>query len=125
MNFFEVLWSIVAVFFVFAYLMLLFQIFAGLFRGDSISGWLRAVWIFFRLFVPYITAVVYVIARGRGMAERSAGRARESQEQAAAYIRRTAGSQSATEQISSAKSLLDDGLISDDEFGRLKAEALA
>ncbi|MFJ2507901.1 hypothetical protein [Arthrobacter citreus] len=125
MNFFEVLWSIVAVFFVFAYLMLLFQIFADLFRDDSISGWLKAVWIFFLLFVPYITALVYVTARGRGMAERSAGRARESQEQAAAYIRRTAGSQSATEQISSAKSLLDDGLISDDEFGRLKAKALA
>ncbi|MFZ3453121.1 PLDc N-terminal domain-containing protein [Arthrobacter sp. 7Tela_A1] len=125
MNFFEVLWSIVAVFFVFAYLMLLFQIFVDLFRDDSTNGWVKAVWIFFLLFVPYITALVYVIARGRGMASRSARRASESQEQADAYIRRAAGSQSAAEQISSAKSLLDEGLITNDEFGRLKAKALA
>jgi len=125
MNFFEVLWSIVAVFFVFAYLMLLFQIFVDLFRDDSTNGWVKAVWIFFLLFVPYLTALVYVIAKGRGMATRSARRASESEEQAAAYIRRTAGSQSAAEQISSAKSLLDQGLITNDEFGQLKAKALA
>ncbi|MCC3298874.1 hypothetical protein [Arthrobacter caoxuetaonis] len=58
------------------------------------------------------------------MASRSARRASESQEQADAYIRRAAGSQSAAEQISSAKSLLDEGLITNDEFGRLKAKAL-
>lgn len=125
MNFFEVLWSIVAVFFVFAYLLLLFQIFADLFRDDSMNGWVKAVWVFFLLFLPYITALVYVIARGRSMAARSAQRAGESQEQAAQYIRRTAGTQNAAEQINSAKSLLDEGLITDDEFGRLKAKALA
>ncbi|MSR97530.1 PLDc N-terminal domain-containing protein [Arthrobacter sp. BL-252-APC-1A] len=125
MNFFEVLWSIVAVFFLFAYLMLLFQIFADLFRDDSMNGWVKAVWVFFLLFLPYITALVYVIARGRSMAARSAQRASESQEQAAAYIRRTAGTQNAAEQISSAKSMLDEGLITSDEFGRLKAKALA
>ncbi|KPN18679.1 PLDc N-terminal domain-containing protein [Arthrobacter sp. Edens01] len=125
MNFFEVLWSIIAVFFLFAYLMLLFQIFADLFRDDSMNGWVKAVWVFFLLFLPYITALVYVIARGRSMAARSAQRASESQEQAAAYIRRTAGTQNAAEQISSAKSMLDEGLITSDEFGRLKAKALA
>lgn len=125
MNFFEVLWSIIAVFFLFAYLMLLFQIFADLFRDDSMNGWVKAVWVFFLLFLPYITALVYVIARGRSMADRSAQRASESQEQAAAYIRRTAGTQNAAEQISSAKSMLDEGLITSDEFGRLKAKALA
>ncbi|MFC7860371.1 hypothetical protein ACFQ9D_05465 [Arthrobacter koreensis] len=125
MNFFEVLWSIVVVFFVFAYLILLFQIFVDLFRDDSLNGWAKAVWIFFLLFVPYLTALVYVAARGSGMAARSARRASESEAQAAEYIRRTAGSQSAAEQISSAKSLLDEGLISNDEFGRLKEKALA
>jgi len=125
MNFFEVLWSIVAVFFVFAYLILLFQIFVDLFRDDTMNGWVKAVWIFFLLFVPYLTALVYVIARGSGMAARSARRTSESEEQAAAYIRRTAGTQNAAEQISSAKSLLDDGLITNDEFGRLKEKALA
>ncbi|MER1995222.1 MAG: hypothetical protein ABTA24_01820 [Arthrobacter sp.] len=125
MSFFEVLWSIVAVFFVFAYLILLFQIFVDLFRDDSLNGWAKAVWIFFLLFVPYLTALVYVIARGSGMAARNATRARESEEQAAAYIRRTAATQNAAEQISSAKSLLDEGLITSDEFGRLKEKALA
>lgn len=125
MNFFEVLWSIVVVFFVFAYLILLFQIFVDLFRDDSLNGWAKAVWIFFLLFVPYLTALVYVIARGSGMAARSARRASESEAQAAEYIRRTAGSQSAAEQISAAKSLLDEGLISNDELGRLKEKALA
>ncbi|MBD8043762.1 PLDc N-terminal domain-containing protein [Arthrobacter sp. Sa2BUA2] len=125
MNFFEVLWSIIAVFFLFAYLMLLFQIFADIFRDDSMNGWLKAVWIFFLLFVPYLTALVYVIARGKGMAARSVRRAHEAEEQTAQYIRQTAGTQSAAEQISSAKSMLDEGLITNDEFGRLKAKALA
>lgn len=125
MNFLEVLWSIIAVFFLFAYLIVLFQIFADIFRDDSMNGWLKAVWIFFLLFVPYLTALVYVIARGKGMAARSARRAHEVQEQQADYIRHTAGSQSAAEQITSAKSLLDQGLITNDEFGQLKAKALA
>ncbi|WP_066298001.1 PLDc N-terminal domain-containing protein [Arthrobacter luteolus] len=125
MNFFEVLWSIIAVFFLFAYLMLLFQIFADIFRDDSMNGWLKAVWIFFLLFVPYLTALVYVIARGKGMAARSVRRAHEAEEQTAQYIRQTAGAQSPAEQISSAKSMLDEGLITNDEFGRLKAKALA
>ncbi len=109
----------------FAYLILLFQIFVDLFRDDSLNGWAKAGWIFFLLFVPYLTALVYVIARGSGMAARSARRASESEGQAAAYIRRTAGTQNAAEQISSAKSLLDEGLITNDEFGRLKEKALA
>ena len=125
MNFFEVLWSIIAVFFLFAYLMLLFQIFADIFRDDSMNGWLKAVWIFFLLFVPYLTALVYVIARGKGMAARRVRRAHEAEEQTAQYIRHTAGTQSPAEQISSAKSMLDEGLITNDEFGRLKAKALA
>ncbi|WP_312180716.1 SHOCT domain-containing protein [Arthrobacter sp.] len=125
MNFFEVLWSIIVVFFLFAYLMLLFQIFADLFRDDSMNGWLKAVWIFFLLFVPYLTALVYVIARGKGMAARSAHRMSEAEHQRAEYIRHTAGTHNPAEQISSAKSLLDDGAITREEFDQLKAKALA
>ena len=125
MNFLEVLWSIIVVFFLFAYLMLLFQIFADIFRDDSMNGWLKAVWIFFLLFVPYLTALVYVIARGKGMATRSARRMSEAEQQRAEYIRHTAGTQNPAEQINSAKTLLDDGAITRDEFDHLKARALA
>ncbi|MBF4995099.1 PLDc N-terminal domain-containing protein [Arthrobacter gandavensis] len=125
MNFVEVLWSIIVVFFVFAYLVLLFQIFVDLFRDEQTNGWIKALWIFFLLFVPYLTALVYVIARGRGMSARSARHASETEQQTADYIRRTAGTQTPAAQISSAKSLLDEGLITSDEFGRLKDKALA
>jgi hypothetical protein len=123
------LWSWVAWFFwvfVFvAYLMVLFSILGDLFRDSTLSGWWKAIWIIFLIFVPFLTALVYLIARGNGMQKRAIAQAQDMRAQQDAYIRATAGSSSATDEIANAKSLLDSGAITQAEFDSLKAKALA
>ncbi len=74
--------------------------------------------------MPFLTLLVYMIARGKGMAERSMERSRRNQETADAYIRQVATA-SPTEEIAKAKALLDAGTISPDEFERIKTRALS
>jgi hypothetical protein len=124
------LWSWLAWFFwiyVFiAYLMVLFSIIGDIFRDSDLNGWLKAVWIIFLIFVPILTALVYLIARGHGMSQRSAANARAMREAQEDYIRQTAGTPaSGVDDIAKAKSLLDAGAITPAEFESLKAKALS
>lgn len=122
------LWSWIAWFFwvfVFvAYLMVLFSIIGDLFRDSALNGWLKAVWIIFLIFVPFLTALIYLIARGSGMTKRSMAQAAELRKAQDEYIRQTAGSGSSVDDIAKAKSLLDSGAISQQEFDAIKAKAL-
>jgi len=70
MDFWDFFWLMVYSFFFVAYLMVLFQVVADLFRDKQLSGWWKALWILFLIFLPVLTALVYLIARGRGMAQR-------------------------------------------------------
>ncbi|WP_404429786.1 SHOCT domain-containing protein [Microbacterium lacus] len=124
------LWSWIAWFFwafvFFAYLMVLFSILGDIFRDSSMNGWLKAVWILFLVFVPFLTALIYLIARGNSMTQRSMAQAAEMRAAQDSYIRQTAGSGGSTvDDISKAKALLDSGAISQAEFDTLKAKALA
>jgi len=123
--FLTVIWIFVFV----AWIMVLFTIIGDLFRDHQLSGWWKAVWIFFLIFVPFLTALIYLITRGKGMAERQMGRMREMQDQQAAYIRdvagKSGGGKSAADSIADAKALLDNGTITAAEFDKLKAKALA
>ncbi len=71
-DFWDFFWLLVWSFFFIAYLIVLFQIIADLFRDRELSGWWKAVWIIFLIFLPVLTSLAYLIARGRGMAERQA-----------------------------------------------------
>ena len=122
-SFWDFLWYTLVIFAFVAYLMVLFAILSDLFRDRELSGWWKAVWIVLLLFVPWITALVYLIARSKGMAQRTIGAQRQAKEQADAYIRSVAG-KSAADQIADAKALLDAGTITDAEFAALKAKAL-
>ena len=119
-NFWDIFWWFFIVYALFAFLYALFIVIADLFRDHELSGWWKAIWIIFLAFVPFLTLLVYMIARGKGMAERSMQRARREQEAADSYIRQVATA-SPTEEISKAKALLDAGTISPDEFQRIKA----
>lgn len=124
------LWGWIAWFFwvfVFiAYLMVLFSIIGDIFRDDALNGWLKAVWIVFLVFVPFLTALIYLIARGTGMQKRSYEQAMRVREQQESYIRATAGSTvSATDEIAKGKALLDAGTITQSEFEAIKTKSLA
>jgi hypothetical protein len=125
-SFWEIVWFIFIFFAFMAYLMVIFQVIGDLFRDDSVSGWLKAVWIIALIFVPFLTLLVYLIVRGRGMSERTAAAMHTARRAQDDYVRSVAGSgTSGPQQIAKAKELLDSGAINADEFAALKAKALA
>ena len=123
-NFGDLIWWFLWIFAFTAYLFALFAIIGDLFRDRSQNGWVKAIWIIFLVFVPFLTALVYLIARGRGMAERSQKEATQMQAATDDYIRGVAGASPADE-IAKAKGLLDSGTITQGEYDLLKAKALA
>jgi hypothetical protein len=123
-NFWDMVWLIASTFFFIAYLLVLFHIVVDLFRDAQIGGLAKAVWVIGLIFVPVLTSLVYLIARGSGMAERQQQALQKAKVQTDSYIREVAG-KSPAEQIGDAKALLDAGTINADEFARLKAKALA
>jgi len=127
MSFWDIVWFIVISFCFFAYLMIMFRIIVDLFRDKDTSGVVKALWIVALIFVPFLTALVYLIARGSGMAERAEAEYQSLRSAQDARIREVAGSNgaSAADQIARGKELLDAGVISQGEFDALKAKALA
>jgi hypothetical protein len=119
-NFWDIFWWFFIVYAFFAFLYALFIVIGDVFRDKDLNGWWKAVWIVFLAFVPFLTLLVYMVARGKGMAQRSMERARRDQDEADSYIRSVA-SASPTEEIAKAKALLDAGTITPDEFQRIKA----
>jgi hypothetical protein len=123
-SFLDFFWLLILTFAFVAYLIVMFQIVVDIFRDREQSGVLKAVWIIALIFFPLITALIYLIARGRGMAERQAASVRQAKSDTDTYIREVAGRTPAQE-IADAKALLDAGTITPDEYEKIKAKALA
>lgn len=124
MSLWDVVWAIVIGFAFVAYLMVMFMVMTDLFGDRHTSGWVKAAWILGLVVLPFLTAFVYLIVRGRGMAERaerSAEAMRRSQE---TYIRDVVGKSTPADQIAQARALLDGGVINQSEYERLKEKAL-
>ncbi len=125
MTFWDFFWLMLWAFLFICYLMVVFQVIADLFRDRTLNGWARAVWLVALIIAPPVTALVYVIARGKGMSQRQQAVVTESRTAAEDYIRSVAGQPDPAERIARAKGLLDSGVISAAEFESLKAKALA
>ncbi|MGJ7511100.1 SHOCT domain-containing protein [Variovorax sp. GT1P44] len=123
-NFWDLILLMLSTFVLIAYLLILFQIVVDLFRDSELGGGSKVLWLIGLIFLPGLTAIVYIVARGRGMAERQRASMQRAKSDTDAYIREVAG-KSPAEQIADAKALLDAGTINQDEFARLKAKALA
>jgi hypothetical protein len=113
----------------FAWFMCLFWIFGDLFRSRDLGGGAKTLWTLFIIILPILGMLVYLIARGRGMTDRSVEAQAEMQTRQDEYIRSVAASNGSTgspaEHIASAKALLDSGAINQNEYEQLKAKALA
>ena len=122
-TFGQVLLAVIEVFLFAAWLMILFVIIGDLFRDHQMSGWGKAAWVLFLIFVPFLAALIYLIARGDGMRERALQQQRQSQEQLDRYIRDTAGgSGSAADELTKLARLHDERKLSDEEFERAKSK---
>jgi Short C-terminal domain/Phospholipase_D-nuclease N-terminal len=124
-TFGNVIWFIIVIFFFTMYLMILFSVIGDLFRDHETSGWIKALWILFFLVAPFLSLLIYLIARGKGMQERALAANQAQKAAFDSYVQSTASAGSPADQIAKAKELLDAGTISQQEFDALKAKALA
>lgn len=125
MSFWDIVWFITISFAFVAYLMVVFAIIGDLFRDPEASGLAKAVWIVCLIFLPLVTALVYLISRGKDMADRSARSAQAMKAQQDAYIKEVAGQATTpADQIAKARAMLDSGAITQAEYDTLKAKAL-
>jgi len=124
MSFWDIVWFIFISFAFVAYLMVMFSILSDLFRDRDTSGIVKAVWVVALIFLPFLTSLLYLIIRGRGMAERAARSAELARQEQDAYIRHVAGKPTPVDQIAQARAMLDSGAISQSEYDALKTKAL-
>jgi len=124
-TFGQAMWTMLVFFCWILFFWLLFIVFGDLFRRTDISGWGKAGWTIFVILLPFLGILVYLIAEGKGMGERSVRDAAAQRAQVESQIQAAAGGGSAADQIAKAKQLLDAGAITQAEYDALKAKALA
>jgi hypothetical protein len=124
--FLDVLWTMIIFFCWVAWIWLLVLILSDVFRRDE-SGWVKAAWVVFLIVLPFLGALIYLIANGKEMTARRARDVATSQAQFDDYVRSVAstGDGGAAGEIERGKQLLDSGAITQQEFEQLKTKALA
>ena len=124
-TFGQALLTVLEVFVFAAWLMILFTIIGDLFRDHQLSGWAKAAWVVFLIFIPFLGSLIYLIARGDGMRERALHQQQEVQQQLDTYVRQTAAGGSAADELTKLATLHDSGKLSDEEFEKAKAKIVA
>jgi hypothetical protein len=122
-SFGNVLWTMILFFCWIAWIWLLVIILSDLFRRD-ISGWAKAAWCIFLIFLPFLGALIYLIAEGKNMTQRRVTEAQVAQTEFDHYVRKVAADGGSAGEIERAKQLLDSGAINQEEFDKLMAKAL-
>jgi hypothetical protein len=123
--FLDIFWSMIIFFVWVTWIWMMILILSDVFRRRDLSGWGKAAWTFFLIILPFLGALIYLIAQSDGMAERRAQDAQGQRAQMDDYVRSVAGSGGAAAEIDKAKALLDSGAITQPEYEALKAKALA
>jgi ABC-type multidrug transport system fused ATPase/permease subunit len=122
-SFGELLLIVVEIFFFVIWIWILFTIITDLFRDHEMSGWGKAVWIFFLIFIPFLTALIYLIARGSGMRDRTIKAQADAKKHFDEYVRETAHTSPADE-LHKLQELKEKGALTDDEFQKAKSKLL-
>ena len=124
MPLFDLFWAMLWFFLWIIWIWLLITIFVDIFRSD-ISGWGKAGWTIFVIVLPFLGVLIYLIANGDKMQERSAAKAAEAQAAQADYVKSVAGTGTSTvDQLAKLSSLHDSGALTDEEFAAQKAKLL-
>lgn len=119
----EALLLTLEIFFFVIWVWIMITILMDLFRDHEISGWGKAVWVIFLVLIPFLAALVYLIARGNGMRDRTIKAQAEAKQHMDSYIRETASSSPADE-LHKLNDLKEKGAITGEEFERAKAKLL-
>jgi len=123
-NLGEALLLALEIFFFVVWIWILITILTDLFRDHETSGWGKAAWVLFLVLIPFLTALIYLIARGSGMRDRTIKAQAEAKQHMDAYIREQAGSASPADELHKLNELKEKGAISPEEFDKAKAKLL-
>jgi Short C-terminal domain/Phospholipase_D-nuclease N-terminal len=123
--FLNILWSMIIFFVWVTWIWMMILILSDVFRRRDLSGWGKAGWTFFLIILPFLGALIYLIAQSDGMAERREQDVQGQRAQMDDYVRSVAGSGGPAAEIDKAKALLDSGAITQTEYDAIKAKALA
>jgi ABC-type multidrug transport system fused ATPase/permease subunit len=118
-------WTVFEIFLWILWIWVLIYVFIDIFRSHDLSGWAKALWFVFVLFIPLIGVLVYLIARGGEMQERAVRDAQQQDQEVRRYIQQAAGEPSSADQLAKLADLRDRGVITADEFEREKTKVLA
>ena len=120
----DALLTVLEIFFLVIWVWILITIMIDLFRDHELSGWAKAAWVFFLIFVPFITALIYLIARGKGMRERAIAQQAEMQKASEQYIKKVAGT-SPVDELHKLNDLKEKGAITQAEYDKLKSHLVS
>jgi|SRR5690242_771644 hypothetical protein len=120
-----IFWTMLWFFLWFAWIVILFRVFADIFRSHDMGGFAKALWSIFVILVPFLGVFIYLIARGHHMAERDMADAQSREQAFQSYVKDVAGSTGTAEELTKLADLKDRGVISDAEFQQQKAKILA
>jgi membrane protein implicated in regulation of membrane protease activity len=118
-------WTIFEIFLWVIWIWILIYVFIDIFRSRDLSGWGKALWFLFVLFIPLIGVLVYLIVRGSSMQDRAVKEAQQQDQEARRYIQEAAGAPSTADQLAKLADLRDRGVITPAEFDSQKAKILA
>jgi hypothetical protein len=122
----DLIWTTIWIFFLILFIWVFIMIVSDLFRDHKLSGWAKALWVLGLIIFPLIGSLVYLIARGEGMAERSASDQRQARAEFDSYVRATAASTGTApvDDLTRLAELRNNGTISDAEFEAMKARVV-
>ena len=120
----QVLWSMIWLFMIVIWAWMIIVLFTDIIRSQDLSGWGKALWSLFIIFLPFVGILAYLIVRGGGMAERSAQAAQEANEATKAYIRDAAAVSSDADQLAKLADLHSSGKLDDAEYAAAKAKVI-
>jgi Short C-terminal domain/Phospholipase_D-nuclease N-terminal len=121
----QVFWSMLWFFLFFMWIMLVFRVFGDIFRDRETGGFAKVLWIVFIIVTPFLGVFVYLIARGNSMATREVAAVQAQEQAARQYIQQAAGTTaSAADELARLAELKNQGVISDDEFAKMKAKLI-
>jgi hypothetical protein len=121
----NVFWTVLYIFFFVVWIWVLISVLIDIFRSHDLSGWAKALWLLFVVFLPLIGVLAYVIARGDKMHEHAVRDAKTSDAAMTAYIRDAAGATSTADELTKLAGLRDQGVLTEEQFEAQKAKLLA
>jgi Short C-terminal domain/Phospholipase_D-nuclease N-terminal len=121
----NIFWTTLYIFFFVIWIWVLISVLIDIFRSHDLSGWAKALWLIFVIFLPLLGVLAYVIARGDKMHEHAVREAKADDAAFRSYVQDAARGSSTADELTKLADLRDKGVITAEQFEAQKAKLLA